>query len=136
MSNHPNPERGTTRVEDRATKSTAGTGIGFAVLGLIAGIVAVADWLPVMMGIAAVVLGLIGLVAAASAWKRAKDQTGQQAGTPATNLSWAGVAAGAIAVVLGVIGIFAVGEVTDVDEGVDQVEQEADELGDDLGVDG
>lgn len=42
----------------------------------------------------------------------------------------AGVGAGVFAVVLGVMGITA--ETTDVDEGVDQVEQDADELTDDV----
>jgi hypothetical protein len=135
MSN-PNTEPGTTRVDDRApkgtagTKATAGTGIAVGVLGLLAGIAAISDWFPVLMGLTAVVLGLIALVTAAGAWKRAKSRAHGHTGAPGSNLATVGLVAGIIAAVLGVVGVFGTGEVTDPQEGLDQLEQEADELGD------
>lgn len=138
MSHQPNTDRGHhggTAVEDRTTKGTATTAIVLGGLGVIAGIVAVSGNYEVLMGVVAAVLGVVALIAAGGAWKRAKDHTGEHAGTPGTNLSIAGLAAGGLAVVLGIAGMTM--ETTDVDEGVDRVEQDAEELGEDVedGVD-
>jgi hypothetical protein len=134
MSHHPD-QQGTTQVEDRTTKGTAGTGGVVGLFGLIAGIAAIADWFPVMMGITAVVLGLIALMTGVGAWKRAKDQTGTAAGTPGTNLSIGSLAAAVAAIALGLTGVFWTAQVTTADDGVDQVEQEVDELGDEIDPD-
>jgi hypothetical protein len=116
--------------ESSGARSSATTAIVIGVIGVIAGVMALNDLYPVLMGIVALVAGAIALIMAGGAWKRSKDTTGEAAGTPGTNLSIAGVVAGVAAAVLGVMGITA--ETTDVDEGVDQVEQDAEELTDDV----
>jgi hypothetical protein len=134
MSHRPTARSTTTgrhgAAESKGARSAAATALGLGVLGVIAGFLAVNDLYPVLMGIVALVLGVIALITAGGAWKRAKDATGEAAGTPATNLAISGVIAAVIAAVLGVMGMTA--ETTDVDEGVDQVEQDAGELTDDV----
>lgn len=128
----PDRGRGGTAVEGRATVGTASTGIGLGVLGTLAGLVSIVGIYHMLMGVAAAILGAIGLLIGFVAWRRANNQTGASAGTKGTNSSIAGAAFGALAVVLGIVGMVAVGGTTDVDEGVDQIEQDTEQLGDDV----
>lgn len=134
MTTDPNTtrSRGGTAVEDRTTTRTVGSSIGLGVVGVVAGIAAVSDVYPVMLGVVAIVLGLITVVPALTAWKRARDRHGEAVGTSGTNLSIGGLVAGAAAIVLGIVGMTAVGGAETIDEGVDGVQQDAEQLGDDV----
>ena len=121
-----------TAVEDRTTTGTAGSSIVLGVVGIIAGVGAINGFYPVLLGAIAVVVGLITLIPALTAWQRGRKQHGEAAGTTGTNLSIGGVIAAVAAIVLGAIGITTTGDAETVDEGADAIEQEADELGDDV----
>lgn len=121
-----------TAVEDRATTGTAGTSVGLGIAGIAAGIAAVSGFYPVLLGVAAAAIGLLTLIPAITGWQRARSRHGAAAGTNGTNLSIGGAVAAIAALILGVVGITATGGAETVDEGVDGVEQEADQLGDDV----